>query len=808
MAECLSENDLDRYYTGVMGGRERAWVESHLKDCPPCARRRSAYLAAHEKLIGDLRGVELGEERLPLESQGGAGLPPSVDGPSANETEVHPEDHRPRDFIDIEGYRILKELGRGGMGVVYEAIQIKLNRRVALKVLPALAGSANQEAIARFRREATAAAKLHHTHIVPIYDFGESGHTYYYAMELIEGRSLSEMIRCFAKANAPAASQTALAEMIGLPPRTDETLPMGVAASGDDSASSHSTEVGTDTTSRGRVYYQHVAQWMADAADALHHAHSQAIIHRDIKPSNLLLSLDGRIMLLDFGLAKSKGDLSVTGTGSLIGTLRYMSPEQAMAKRMKVDHRTDIYSLGATMYELLVFQPAFKGRDDKETLGMIITRDPPSPRKVIPPVPRDLDLICMRSLEKDPDARFPTARELADELRRYILGLPIKTKRSFLKTVWKFVRRHRAATIAACSMLLLTVAVVFAVSKARQADEEEARARVETVARLIHEGVSNWDAHRWQAAEQKFEEALELDPDNIRGLYNYASAKKDQYNKQRDAALLAEADGLLERALRVDHNSVDIWNTKGVILRMRGRFQDAIDTHRRGVAVDPRHYANLVSLANAYAVSGDVPEAEECLLTAVDLVGEAGGFMPWHNLAAVQLQLSKPEALASLEKALGLGQDKAVTRAAKLLEAKIRLHLAGCIDAQKALAAAITADGLGGLDESDARIKRILAEAHLRRQHWPDAADNAGQALKLNNKAPNPHLILAIAEARLGHGDVAREHLEIATANWPVALQDAGMIATADRGILWFESIADLEQLRTEAEAALASNPP
>jgi Tfp pilus assembly protein PilF len=357
-------------------------------------------------------------------------------------------------------------------------------------------------------------------------------------------------------------------------------------------------------------------------------------------------------------------------------------------------------------------------------------------------------------------------------------------------------------------MLLLTVAVAFAAVKARQAGEEEERARLATVARLIHQGVGYWLDHKWPAAEQKFEEALELDPDNISGLYSYACTKKDQYNEQHVDGLLAEADGLLERALAVDRQRVEIWNAKGTILRMQGRVQDAIDTHRKGATVDNSYYANWVSLANAYAVGGDVPEAERCLHAAIERPRGAGDFMPWHNLAAVQLQLSRPEALTSLEKALELGKDKAVTRAAKLLEAKIRLHLAGCVDAEKALAAAITADGLGGPDQGDARIKRILALAHLRSQHWSDAVDNAAQALKLDNQAPHANLIMAIAESRLGHGDAAHRHLDTAAANWPAALQATGVTATADRGLLWFETITDLQQLRTEAEAALAADPP
>ncbi|MCH8148167.1 MAG: serine/threonine protein kinase, partial [Planctomycetes bacterium] len=344
---------------------------------------------------------------------------------------------RPAPLLDIPGYVILCEIGRGGMGVVYKAIQSSLGREVALKVLPSTLATLRSDAVERFRREASAASKLHHHHIIPVYDFGTAHGAYYYAMELASGQPLDVLIKRLGAQNVTTISPTQLAEVLstGTPSTGD----------GDASADDSSALSGSTSTARGRVYYRQVARWMADIADALHYAHGQGVIHRDIKPGNLIIKLDGRIVLADFGLAKVADTESVTVTGSLIGTWRYMSPEQALAKRMPLDHRTDIYSLGATMYEMLVFQPAIQGRDEKEIITQIITKEPTRPRRINPSVPRELETICLKTLEKAPDARYATAQELADDLRRYVDDLPIVARRpGFVGRTAKFLRRHSA----------------------------------------------------------------------------------------------------------------------------------------------------------------------------------------------------------------------------------------------------------------------------------------------------------------------------------------------------------------------------
>jgi serine/threonine protein kinase len=282
-------------------------------------------------------------------------------------------------------FKLMREIGRGGMGVVYEARQISLNRRVALKVLPPGLGL-TQQAITRFEREARAAAKLHHTNIVPVYATGEDAGCHYYAMELIEGKSLSDLLKELEQDPDHALLQSA---------------PAGQAKEGE-SGSSGTLSDGS-TTRRGR--FGAVARLMADVAEALDYAHGRGIIHRDIKPANLMLSADGRLCVTDFGLARIAQEPGMTVSGSFLGTPAYMSPEQIAAGRIEVDHRTDVYSLGAVLYEMLTLRRPFPGDARDKVLTGIMTKEPPAPRKVNPRVPIDLETICQKAMENRCAAR-------------------------------------------------------------------------------------------------------------------------------------------------------------------------------------------------------------------------------------------------------------------------------------------------------------------------------------------------------------------------------------------------------------------
>jgi serine/threonine protein kinase len=308
-------------------------------------------------------------------------------------------------------YRIVREIGRGGMGVVYEAEQLSLRRRVALKVLP-FAATMDPRHLQRFHNEARAAAGLHQGHIVPVFSVGCERGVHYYAMQLIEGQTLTAAIR--------EMRREAGGELVGAAAAVGEpTTPHPAGAAGTAETVARAS-LSTEGPRRGRDYYRKAAELGVQAAEALDYAHERGVIHRDVKPANLLLDGHGALWVTDFGLAhlqQAEGNLTLTG--DLVGTLRYMSPEQALAKRVVVDHRTDVYSLGATLYELLTLRPAFDGQDRQELLRQIAFEEPVAPRKLDRGIPTELETVVLKAMEKNPAQRYATAQELADDLQRY-----------------------------------------------------------------------------------------------------------------------------------------------------------------------------------------------------------------------------------------------------------------------------------------------------------------------------------------------------------------------------------------------------
>ena len=302
-------------------------------------------------------------------------------------------------FPKINDYEIIRKIGRGGMGIVYEAQQLSLARTVALKVLsPGLYQNPNAQS--RFQLEAMSAARLHHSNIIPIYDVGREQEHCYFAMQYIEGQSLDHVIE-------------------------------GLKAAGDaqeDSASvlSDTLKMGLSSTSAGRKpFYRNVAELGCAAAEALDYAHEKGVIHRDIKPTNLVLDMKGVVWIADFGLAKT-GDSDLTQTGDVVGTQRYMSPERFSGRQ---DRRGDIYSLGMTIYELLARESAFNTNDRMSLIESIKSHEPTSLRKVDRQIPHDLATIVEKSIEKDPNRRYSTAGEMAADLQRFCSGQPIFARR-------------------------------------------------------------------------------------------------------------------------------------------------------------------------------------------------------------------------------------------------------------------------------------------------------------------------------------------------------------------------------------------
>jgi WD40 repeat protein/serine/threonine protein kinase len=391
----------------------------------------------------------------------------------------------------IGDYRILGKIGRGGMGVVYEAEQVSLGRRVALKVLPRR-GLRDDRSLARFRREARAAARLHHTNIVPVFEVGEDGDNAFYTMQLIQGRGLDAVIDDLRRlradpgegAKAGGSSPRGLVRSLVTGRFRAENLvespapagpPGGSTSSPPRSASPSAGPValadGSDGGSNLRQYYRSVATLGLQAADALAYAHARGVLHRDVKPSNLLLDAAGVVWLTDFGLAKTEDD-GLTRPGDVLGTVRYMAPERFAGEG---GARADVYSLGLTLYELLALTPAFDGADRLALIEQIRHADPVPPRARDRHVPRDLETVVLKAIDKSPRGRYQSAEELAADLRRFLDGEPVRARRiTPLERAAKWVRRRpTAAAVCLLSPLVVLLAAAGAVTTAMwlQADE-------------------------------------------------------------------------------------------------------------------------------------------------------------------------------------------------------------------------------------------------------------------------------------------------------------------------------------------------
>jgi WD40 repeat protein/serine/threonine protein kinase len=346
------------------------------------------------------------------------------------------------------------------MGIVYEAEQISLGRKVALKILP-LAAALDPRRRQRFLLEARAAASLHHSHIVPVHAVGTESGVPYYVMEFIDGRTLAQVLQELHGRNGRTPVDDLPATSAG-PRALESTIDENPIRS---FSAETKTEPGASLglTYRTRGHIRAVAEYGRQAAGALAYAHRQGIVHRDIKSANLMLDGEGHLWITDFGLARIDGECGMTLTGDLVGTLRYMSPEQALGKRQMVDGRTDVYSLGATMYELLALRPVFEGIDRPELLRRIAQDEPTSLRKWNPAVPRDLETIVRKALAKEPAERYQTAHDLSEDLQKYLTDRPIAARGPTLASrTARWSRRNRlkiAGGVCALAVLILTASL-------------------------------------------------------------------------------------------------------------------------------------------------------------------------------------------------------------------------------------------------------------------------------------------------------------------------------------------------------------
>lgn len=458
--EMLADSFLTRFRQG-----ERPAVEEYVRKYPELADEIRELLPA-------LVLLEQGKSAVgDVSSSGGAG--------AIERTGI------PRRLGD---YLVLREIGRGGMGIVYEAVQESLGRHVALKVLPSagLAGSA----LERFRLEARAAARLHHTNIVPVFGVGEDQGVSYYAMQFIRGQGLDAVIdelrrRRHGKGDA-SRTPTDLGRLAELLTKgqTDEAeaacvdfreFPAATLANADptrfrddallaplpclDTAAAEVPGAKPNLSSAPSEahYHRGVARVGLQVAEALAYAHGQGILHRDVKPSNLLLDGHGIAWVTDFGLAKAEGSDGPTRTGDVVGTLRYMAPERFDGRS---DPRSDVYSLGATLYELLTLRPPFEDTSRPRLIDRILHGVPQAPRRLDSSIPCDLDTIVLKAMAREPSARYASAAALAEDLYRFLADRPILARRAGLaESAWRWCRRNPAVAGLTASLVLLLAAI-------------------------------------------------------------------------------------------------------------------------------------------------------------------------------------------------------------------------------------------------------------------------------------------------------------------------------------------------------------
>jgi len=439
---------------------------------------------------------------------------------------------------------ILQELGRGAMGVVYESFQEDLKRKVAIKILPANI-SLDAKQVQRFHREAESAARLRHDNIIAIYEVGQIENTHYFAMELVEGRSFAGL------------------------------------------------------TARDPDEVREAARMARDAARGLAHAHARGVIHRDVKPGNVLLSRDGRVVVTDFGLARLSESASLTSTDAIVGTPKYMSPEQILPGSRPVDGRVDMYSLGATLYEILAGRPPIQAPTVQAFIKAVLEEYPPSPRRFNKAVPHDLATILLRCLEKDPTDRYLTMEALADDLDRFLQGERIlaRPKRLFARA-FEQVRRHRIVTALAVVSLVAVVALLVIARVAgdrnlqrrltEASQEQDPQRAVERAEQLLREFPSRIEVRRLQASAYEHRAHARLEAFELEGAIEDFLAAGDpdpfwhamllvELGRREEARALAEARpaGDLVRMLTLARLSLEAREYDEAVAALAGMPEEA-----------------------------------------------------------------------------------------------------------------------------------------------------------------------------------------------------------------------------------------
>ncbi len=578
---------------------------------------------------------------------------PAIDG----ELELHELD--PLYNIPLGDFQVIRQIGRGGMGVVYEARQMSIARDVALKVLP-LAALIDSRSLARFRNEVNAIATLDHPNIVSVYSVGEERGIHYYAMQLIRGQSLATVInemKSMSFANRPLTLEMFSPVIVnrdndpeaGFPPsagtskltHVDGKSPMAAETR----AMVNSTTIGDRPN---QTLIKNSARLIGQIAEALHHAHESSVIHRDIKPGNLLLDKSGSIYVADFGLARIETNPGITMTGDVMGTLRYMSPEQIVADHAIIDHRTDIYSLGATLYELLTLQPMWLGNSKAELIRQISHEEPIGSRKINPAIAIDLDTIIRKATRKDSSERYQTAQAMADDLQRFLDNKPVVAKRpTVVQYVKKWTLRNPAAMWS--TVLLMTIVAI-----------------TSTVSAVL---ILNEKKKVVEAKEIAEERLTQLAKGNEIITSMFMDLDMNDIKEGPDPLEVVLAQRLIEAGTAISIQSIgdplvvaEMQERLGLSLVSLGFFEDAVDLLQKAEASrlnrlepnDPVTLLNRSHLALAFLLAGRLDEAiarsEKAFEHSKNILGpeDSGTLYAMDNLAMSYL------ANGVFEKAIGI----------------------------------------------------------------------------------------------------------------------------------------------------------
>jgi tetratricopeptide (TPR) repeat protein len=670
------------------------------------------YVAQHPELADEIRellpALVMLEQEKPVAgaATGTNGGPAAAAGPAPNQ---------------LGDYLILRELGRGGMGVVYEAVQQSLGRHVALKVLPrqALAGSSQVE---RFRLEARAAARLHHTNIVPVFGVGECEGVHYYAMQFIQGQGLDVVIdalrglrdragpiseagdgsspKSTGGDDRPLTAVVTLALLTGRfasPPEPEREPMAGAAETGGahgappphdpaPSRPSGSPPSGVNGSSElsssqaGAPYYRSVARVGVQVAEALAHAHGQGILHRDIKPSNLLLDVKGTVWITDFGLAKAEGSDRLTQTGDIVGTLRYMAPERFDGWS---DPRSDVYSLGATLYELLSLRPPFQESDRVKLIEQVLHAEPTAPRKLDRQVPRDLETLVLKALAKEPGQRYTTAEQMAEDLRRFAADRPILARRiTPAERTWRWCKRNpglaAANIVAATLMMILALGATIAawIYRHQRNDLRVEKALTEASLRRAEraEGIARAEGEHARESAAEAEAVLKFFQDQVlaagRPEGQQGGLGKDVTLRQAvDAAEPRIAAAFRDRPLI----EASVRTVLGDTYRYLGEWDQAVRQYERALvlrklSLGPDHPASLTTQESLVSAAGFVRGFDQTLaLSEQTVAARKAALGPDHpdTLTSQNTLASLYQETGQLDRAIRLFQETLARRIAR-----------------------------------------------------------------------------------------------------------------------------------------------